>query len=82
VRDLAYKANQAKTMQAAYSNAVRIGYIDKSDDDRWLWSLNTIQPKGGRASGIEETEASAKAALQDAWTAWVRSAGLMEKADD
>jgi len=81
VPDLAYKANTAKTMQAAYSNAVRIGYIDRSDDDRWLWSLNTIQPKGGRASGIEETEASAKSALEDAWRAWVRAAGLMEKAD-
>ena len=79
---MVYKANQAKTMQAAYANAVRIGYIDKSEDDRWLWSLNTIQPKGGRASGIEETEDSAKAALTDAWTAWVRAAGLQEQVGD
>lgn len=68
-----------KTMQAAYSNAVRIGYIDRSENDRWLWSLNTIQPKGGRASGIETTEEAAKAALTVAWTEWVSAAGLSHK---
>jgi hypothetical protein len=67
------------TVQAAYSNAVRIGYIDKINEDRWRWSLNTIQPKGGRAEGAVGSESAAKAALTNAWHAWVNAAGLQHQ---
>lgn len=73
---LTYKQNRMGTVQAAYSGIVRIGYVDRSNDQRWIWSLNTIQPKGGRASGVEETEALAKDALEYQWTLWLTAAGL------
>jgi hypothetical protein len=73
---LEYKRNPRGTVQAAYSGIVRVGYIDKGGDERWLWSLNTIQPKGGRASGIEKTEALAKDALDYQWALWLTAAGL------
>lgn len=74
---LSYRHNASGTLQAAYSSAVRIGYIEQgSGHSRWLWSLNTIQPKGGRASGIVATEAAAKEALADAWATWLTAAGL------
>jgi hypothetical protein len=76
---LAYKRNKAGTLQAAYSDSVRVGYIDQSGGHRWIWSLNTIQPQGGRASGIEETEAVAKAALELHWVRWMGAAGLTFK---
>lgn len=73
---LTYKKNAASTLQAAYSGEVRIGYVEQSNEHRWLWSLNTIQPKGGRASGICETEQQAKITLGNAWVAWVQAAEL------
>jgi hypothetical protein len=73
---LTFKANRNGTVQAAYCGIVRIGYVDQSNDDRWLWSLNTIQPKGGRASGIETTETLAKGALEYQWMLWLTAAGL------
>jgi hypothetical protein len=77
---LTYKRNPRGTLQAAYAGLVRVGYVEQSiQPDRWIWSLNTIQPKGGRASGIETTEIEAKAVLEDAWAAWVKAAGLMER---
>ena len=71
-----YRSNQAHTLQAAYSGQVRIGYIDRSNDQRWLFSLNTIQPQGGRIHGIKATEQEAKDALWEAWVEWVKAAGL------
>ena len=73
---LVYKRNPRGTLQAAYAGSVRIGYVESSTPNRWIWSLNTIQPKGGRANGIEETEGESKAALTRAWVAWVSAAGL------
>ena len=74
---LTYKRNKAGTLQAAHSGSVRVGYIEQGNaEHRWLWSLNTIQPQGGRASGIVETEALAKDALEDQWVRWVGAAGL------
>jgi hypothetical protein len=74
-----YKSNTAHTLQAAHSGSVRIGYIDRSTSTRWIWSLNMIQPRGGRAHGIEDTEEAAKAALQHALIKWVGDAGLQFK---
>ena len=50
-----YRQNASGSLQAAYSNAVRIGYIEQSSGhNRWIYSLNTIQP--GRAGiGIVAT---------------------------
>jgi len=78
---LTFKANASKTLHAAHSGSVRVGYIEHSsiDADRWIWSLNTIQPKGGRASGIETNEEAAKTALSLAWVAWLIAAGLEVK---
>ena len=73
---LTYIRNKAGSVQAAHSGIVRVGYIDCSDERRWIWSLNTIQPQGGRASGIVETEEQAKGALEDHWVRWVGAAGL------
>ena len=75
-----YKRNTRGTLQAAYSCSVRIGYIEQSrigsETNRWIWSLNTIQPGGGRATGIEESETLAKNALAYQWTLWLVAAGL------
>ncbi len=80
---LHYKGNRAGTLQAAYSGSVRVGYVEQSrigdDTNRWIWSLNTIQPKGGRASGIETTEVLAKDALDHQWVLWLEAAGLTFK---
>ena len=73
---LTYKRNKMGTLQAAYAGSVRVGYVEASDEYRWIWSLNTIQPKGGRASGIEETEHMAKLKLEFQWAKWVEAAGL------
>jgi hypothetical protein len=73
---LTYRTNPTHTKQAAYCGRVRIGYVDKSADDRWLWSLNTIQPEGGRATGISGNEQSARSLLETAWMAWLDAAGL------
>ena len=73
---LTYKKNRSGTVQAAYCGIVRIGYVDQSGDNRWLWSLNTIQPQGGRATGIAETEVLAKDALEYQWMLWLTAAGL------
>lgn len=77
---LTFKRNKTTgTLQAAYAGSVRVGYVESSATDRWLWSLNTIQPQGGRASGIAETEETAKAVLTKAWLVWVSAAGLKEQ---
>ena len=76
---LVYKSNRTGTVQAAHSGAVRVGYVESTAPDRWIWSLNTIQPKGGRASGIETTEVLAKDALDYQWTLWLTAAGLAIK---
>ena len=73
---ISYRINRGGTVQAAYSGTVRIGYIDRADEDRWLWSLNMIQPGGGRANGIETSEQKAKQAMTDALVKWVEAAGL------
>jgi hypothetical protein len=73
---ITYKRNKSNTVQAAHSGSVRIGYIDASDEHRWIWSLNMIQPGGGRATGIEENEQAAKQAIADALVKWVNAAGL------
>jgi hypothetical protein len=73
---LTYKTNRTGTVQAAYSGIVRVVYVDQSNEGRWLWSLNTIQPKGGRASGIEATEVLAKDKLEYQWVLWLTAAGL------
>ena len=74
---LSYKRNTRGTLQAAYAGSVRVGYIEQSiQPSRWIWSLNTIQPKGGRASGIEETEHLAKDKLEHQWALWINAAGL------
>ena len=78
---LTYKANASGTQHAAYCGACRIGYIDNTDDERWIWSLNTIQPKGGRASGIVGNEATAKSLLEAALYAWLDAAGLEFKSN-
>jgi len=79
VTTLTYKKNPMGTLHAAYANSVRIGYVEYSTSNRWIWSLNTIQPKGGRASGIEETEEGAKDVLYLAWLKWLNAAGLTFK---
>ena len=77
---LSYKRNTRGTLQAAYSGSVRVGYIEQGNaEHRWIWSLNTIQPKGGRASGIEETEHLAKDQLEHQWVKWLSAAGLKIK---
>ena len=80
---LTFKGNPSKTLYAAQCGSVRVGYIEHSrigtETDRWIWSLNTIQPKGGRASGIVTSEAEATAALEAAWIAWLDAAGLEVK---
>lgn len=77
---LTYKSNPKRTTHAAHCGSVRVGYIEVSNSpDRWIWSLNTIQPKGGRASGIVANEAEAKTALETAWAAWLDAAGLKEQ---
>lgn len=76
---LTYKRNTRGTLQAAYCGSVRVGYVESTASERWLWSLNTIQPKGGRASGIEESEHLAKDALEHRWTLWLEAAGLQTK---
>ena len=73
---ISYRQNRGGTVQAAYSGTVRIGYIDRADEDRWIWSMNMIQPGGGRATGIEESEREAKQAMTDALVKWVEAAGL------
>jgi hypothetical protein len=73
---ISYRQNRGGTVQAAYSGTVRVGYIDRADEDRWLWSLNMIQPGGGRANGIAASEAEAKQAMADALVKWVEAAGL------
>lgn len=73
---LTYKRNKMGTLQAAYAGSVRVGYVESTASDRWIWSLNTIQPKGGRASGIEETEHLAKSQLEHQWVKWIDAAGL------
>ena len=73
---ITYKSNPRGTVQAALIGAVRVGYVDHSDDKRWIWSLNVIQPGGGRATGITETQEEAKQALSDALVKWVEAAGL------
>jgi len=77
---LNYKRNTRGTLQAAQAGSVRVGYVEQSvQPNRWIWSLNTIQPKGGRASGIEETEHLAKEALERQWIKWIEAAGLSIK---
>ena len=76
---ITYKSNPRGTVQAAIIGAVRVGYVDHSDDKRWIWSLNMIQPGGGRATGIEQTQEDAKQALSDALVKWVDAADLMFK---
>ena len=77
---LTFKSNAAKTTHAAQCGSVRVGYVEAGrEPNRWLWSLNTIQPKGGRAAGIVESEEAAKAALQEAWQTWLDNAGLEQK---
>lgn len=71
-----YKRNKMGTVQAAHSGTVRVGYVDCSDEYRWIWSLNMIQPGGGRATGIVESEGEAKQALEAALRKWVDAAGL------
>jgi hypothetical protein len=73
---ISYRINRGGTVQAAYSGTVRVGYIDRADEHRWIWSLNMIQPGGGRATGIEESERQAKQAMTDALVKWVEAAGL------
>ena len=73
---ITYKRNKMGTVQAAHCGAVRIGYIDCADEYRWIWSLNMIQPGGGRATGIEDSEEAAKQAIADALVKWVEAAGL------
>ena len=73
---ITYKRNARSTLQAAYSGSVRIGYVESSATERWIWSLNTIQPGGGRATGITENEEAAKNALLGAWLAWIIAANL------
>jgi len=73
---ISYRINRGGTVQAAYSGTVRVGYIDRADSDRWIWSLNMIQPGGGRATGIEVSEREAKQAMVDALVKWVEAAGL------
>lgn len=76
---LTYKRNPSGTLQAAISGSVRVGYVETTAANRWIWSLNTIQPKGGRASGIVETELLAKDALEYQWILWIGAAGLTFK---
>jgi hypothetical protein len=76
---LDYKRNKSGTVQAAHSGTVRVGYVDCSDEYRWIWSLNTIQPGGGRATGISESEVLAKNALERHWVLWLNAAGLTFK---
>ena len=73
---ISYRQNRGGTVQAAHSGQVRIGYIDHADENRWIWSLNMIQPGGGRATGIEKSEREAKQAMTDALVKWVEAAGL------
>jgi hypothetical protein len=73
---ISYRPNRGGTVQAAYSANVRVGYIDCADENRWIWSLNLIQPGGGRATGIVESEPQAKQAMSDALVKWVNAAGL------
>jgi len=78
---LTYRPNRSGDRQAAYCGAVRIGYIDRTAPDRWIWSLNTIQPEGGRAADIVTTEEAAKRALAEALVDWLDAAGLQFKPD-
>jgi hypothetical protein len=82
---LTYKANATGTLFAAYCGACRIGYVEHSritsESDRWIWSLNTVQPKGGRATGIVGNEATAKSLLEAALYAWLDAAGLEFKSN-
>jgi hypothetical protein len=73
---ISYRLNRGGTVQAAYSGTVRIGYIDRADEGRWIWSMNMILPGGGRATGIEASEPEAKQAMTDALVKWVEAAGL------
>jgi hypothetical protein len=73
---LTYKPNRQGNLQAAYCRAVRIGYVECTKPDRWVWTLNMLQPTGGRATGIEDCEADAKRHLTIALAAWVTAAGL------
>jgi hypothetical protein len=81
--ELTYKANAGGTLLAAYCGACRIGYVERSrvagESERWIWSLNTIQPKGGRASGIAGSEDAAKTALTGALAVWLDAAALQPK---
>jgi hypothetical protein len=76
---ITYKRNRLGTLQASHCGEVRVGYIDCSDEYRWIWSLNMIQPGGGRATGIVESEGEAKQAMEAALRKWVDAAGLTFK---
>lgn len=73
---ITYKSNQEGTKHAAYCGSVRIGYIEETGIDRWVWSLNVLNPKGGHATGIVVTGEKARAVLEDAWREWIRAAKL------
>jgi hypothetical protein len=55
-----YKPNTKGNVQAAYSRDIHVGYVERYEEGRWMWCLNMIQPRGGRASGIVENEVDAK----------------------
>lgn len=74
--NLTYRTNKSGELQAAYCGLVRIGYVECSKPGRWVWTLNMLQPLGGRATGITVSEETAKAALRGALVDWVKAAGL------
>jgi hypothetical protein len=70
------KASRSGSLTALYCGRVRVGYIEKNGEDRFVWMLNVMQPAGGIANGVGETLEIAKASADAAFDEWLTAAGL------
>ena len=72
------KKNRNGSLVALYCNRVRVGYVQRSDKaaDRYVWTLNVMQPEGGVANGICASFDLAKDSADAAFEEWLTAAGL------
>ena len=74
------KLNNAGAI-VVFSNRVRIGYINKGDDDVWLWELILLSEQfKGHPRGLAQSKEEALQQLTDIFAKWCKAAGLKDEA--
>ena len=61
----------------AYSGKVKIGFINRSWDNKFYWEINCLR---GTLYGSVKTEAAARAALSKRWNGFLKQLGYRRPA--